>query len=66
MATSANRRQLQVTKIDMKASKTNAVYWRTQPYALRLAALEALRQDFMTWKYGAQPRFQRVYSIVKR
>lgn len=50
----------------MKAPKTDADYWRTQPYAARLAVLESLRQEFITWKYGAQPRFQRVYSIIKR
>jgi len=50
----------------MKAPKTDAAYWRSQSYASRLAALESLRQEFITWKYGAQPGFQRVCSIIKR
>jgi hypothetical protein len=31
-----------------------------------LAALEQIRQEYHRWKYGVQPRFQRVYRIVKR
>jgi hypothetical protein len=66
MTPSDHRQLLPVTKVDMKAAKTDVVYWRSQPYRLRLAALESLRQEFMAWKYDVQPRFQRVYSIVKR
>ncbi|MBM3150622.1 MAG: hypothetical protein FJZ96_00210 [Chloroflexi bacterium] len=41
-------------------------YWQTQPPAVRLAALEEIRREYHRWRYGAEPRFQRVYSIVKR
>jgi hypothetical protein len=41
-------------------------YWRAQPPAARLAALEEIRQEYHRWRYGAEPRLQRVYSIVKR
>ena len=46
--------------------KTDATYWREQPYSARLAALEEIRQEYHRWRYGAQPGFQRVYRIVKR
>jgi hypothetical protein len=55
-----------VTKIPLRKSKNDFAYWQTQPYAVRLAALEEIRQEYHRWKYGVQPRFQRVYRIVKR
>jgi len=53
------------TKVNMKAQQPERNYWLTQPYEKRLDALEELRQEFMAWKYGAQPGFQRVLSIIK-
>lgn len=44
----------------------DAQYWRTLPYAARLAALEEIRQEYHRWKYAAQPGLQRVYSVIKR
>ena len=41
-------------------------YWQAQPPAVRLAALEEIRREYHRWRYGAEPGFQRVYSIVKR
>jgi hypothetical protein len=55
-----------VTKVKLKDKKTDATYWRKQPYAVRLAALEELREEYHLWRYGAEPGFQRVYKIVKR
>jgi len=50
----------------LKEPKGDAVWWwRTQPYPARLAALEGIRQEVHRWKYGAEPRFQRVYRMVK-
>lgn len=62
----SNRRQITVTKIRLHAPKTDVIYWQTQSHDLRLAALEQIRQEFHQWKYSAQPRFQRVYKIIKR
>ncbi len=40
-------------------------FWNTQPPEQRLATLEAIRQEYIAWKYGTQPGFQRVYHIIK-
>jgi hypothetical protein len=66
MKSLSNQRQTSVIEVSMRSPKSEAVYWRTQPYAARLAALEKIRQDFIGWKCGAQPRFQRIYTIVKQ
>lgn len=55
-----------VTKTKLGDKKGDASYWRTQSYAARLAALEEIREEYHRWRYGAEPRLQRVYSIVKR
>ena len=52
------------TKVDMRAPKNDFAYWQTQPYEARLAALEEIRRDYHRWRYGAEPRLQRVYSKV--
>lgn len=40
--------------------------WRNYSYQARLAVLEELRREYYLWKFNAEPRFQRVYRIVKR
>ena len=55
-----------VTKIKLTDKKTDSAYWREQSYSARLAALEEIRQEYHHWRYGAEPGFQRVYTIVKR
>jgi hypothetical protein len=54
------------TKVSLYSAKSDLAYWRTQSYQDRLAALEQIRREFHRWKYGAEPRLQRVYSVVKR
>jgi len=58
------RKTVRKTKLGDK--KTDAAYWRRRSYAARLAALEEIRQEYHLWRYGAEPRFQRVYTVVKR
>jgi hypothetical protein len=64
------QREIQIKKIVKKGKitdkKTDSVYWRSQSYSARLAALEEIRREYHLWRYGAEPRFQRVYTIVKR
>jgi len=51
------------TKVPVGKQESDFAYWQTQSYQSRLAALEEIRREFHSWKYNAQPRFQRVYSI---
>lgn len=53
-------------KVSVNEQKTDFAYWQTQSYQARLATLEQIRQEYHSWKYGAEPGFQRVYQIVKR
>jgi hypothetical protein len=55
-----------VRKTTLKDQGNDFAYWQTQPYEFRLAALEQIRREFHHWKYGAEPGFQRVLTIVKR
>ncbi len=54
------------TKTSLRKRKSDFAYWQTQSYEARLATLEQIRREYHEWKYGTQPRFSRVYSIVKR
>jgi len=53
-------------KVKLQEQPSDFAYWQSQPYEARLAALEEIRQEFHRWKYGAEPRLQRVYRIAKR
>ena len=53
-------------KVGLREHSSDLAYWRTQPYHVRLAALEEIRQEYHRWRYGAEPGLQRVYSIVQR
>jgi hypothetical protein len=54
------------TKTSIRSQKSDFAYWQTQLYQVRLAALEQIRQEYHRWRYGAEPRLERVYTIVKR
>jgi hypothetical protein len=53
-------------KVSLDGQPGDFTYWQTQSPQQRLAALEQIRQDYHSWKYHAEPRLQRVYSIIKR
>ena len=53
-------------KIHIGEKKSDFEYWQTQAPQTRLAVLEEIRKEYHQWKYGAEPRLQRVYKIVKR
>jgi len=55
-----------VTKISIRAKKNDFAYWQTQSPQARLEALEEIRREYHLWRYGAEPRLQRVCRIVKR
>jgi hypothetical protein len=54
-----------VTKSKLSDKKTDAAYWRKQPYSARLAALEEIRQEYHRWRYGGEARMQKVVNIIR-
>jgi len=54
-----------IKKINKKQQKSDFHYWQQQPLEKRLEALEEIRQQYHQYKYNAQPRFQRIYTIIK-
>jgi hypothetical protein len=55
-----------VTKVNINQQNSDFAYWQTRSYQERLDALEEIRREYHQWRYGAEPRLQRVYTIVKR
>ena len=53
-------------KFSIKEQPPEYIYWLSQPYQARLAAVEEIRQEYHGWQDDTQPRLQRVYTIVKR
>ena len=51
--------------VDLNSHENDFKYWQTQPIEKRLEALEALRIQFIIWKYGVEQGFQRVYRITE-
>ena len=50
----------------LEEQPTDFVYWQTQPYEARLAALEEIRREYHQWSYDTQPRLQRFLRIIKQ
>ncbi len=46
--------------------KSDYAFWKTQSYEARLQALEQIRKEYNSRKYGTERKFQRVYKVVKR
>ncbi len=55
-----------INKINVKEQKSDFAYWQKQPPQKRLEALEEIRTSYHQYKYNAEPRLQRVYTIIKR
>lgn len=55
-----------INKILIKDQKSDFNYWQKQSYQKRLEALEEIRQQYHQYKYNAEPRLQRIYTIIKR
>jgi len=53
-------------KVAIDQQPSDVDYWRTRSYRARWAALEEIRREYHQWRYGGEPRFERVYKIVKR
>jgi hypothetical protein len=63
-----NRREIATVyrKVGLKDQPGDFAYWQSKSYEERLAALEEIRQEYHGWENPAEPRLQRVYTIVKR
>lgn len=61
-----SKMEITYQKVNLKAKKKDVLYWRSQSYQTRLFALEQIRQEYHQYKYNAEPRLQRVYTIVKQ
>ena len=55
-----------VKKVSLRQQPKDLSYWLAQPPEARISALEEIRREYHLWKYNAEPRLQRVYSITKR
>jgi hypothetical protein len=55
-----------VRRVMLKDQGNDLNYWLSRPPEERLAAVETIRQEYNTWKYGAGQGLQRVYRVVKR
>ena len=50
----------------LKDLKSDFHYWQSKSELERLSAIEMLRQQYIKFKYpDAEPRFQRVCTVVK-
>jgi hypothetical protein len=61
-----SRIEKRYAKVNIRSQKSDFAYWQTQPYQVRLAALEEIRREYHRWRYDAEPRLQRVHTIVRR
>jgi hypothetical protein len=62
----SNGVEKKATKVGLHDQKSDFAYWQSQSCELRIAQLEQIRREYHQWKFGAEPRLQRVYKIVKR
>lgn len=55
-----------VRKTRMKEQGTDFAYWQSRPIEERLQALAEIRRQYHEWKYGAEPGFERVLTVIKK
>lgn len=68
MTTMKKERQIALVyrKVRISEQDSDVEYWLSQPPGARLAALEEIRREYHAWKYGTEPGFQRVLTIIKQ
>ncbi|WP_055075102.1 hypothetical protein, partial [Pseudanabaena sp. 'Roaring Creek'] len=54
-----------IIKTNIKQQTSDFQYWQQQTPQKRIEILEQIRQEYHQYKYNAQPRLQRVYTIIK-
>ena len=55
-----------IRKIKKSEEQSDYSFWKIQSYEARLEALEKIREEFNSWNYGSQQRFQRIHKVIKR
>ena len=55
-----------INKYKIDQQPNDFVFWQSKTFEERLDALEQIRKEYNSWRYNAEPGFQRVYRIVKR
>ena len=53
-------------KIKLTDEGNDYHYWINQSIEARIRALETLREEYNSWKFHDQQRFQRVYRVIKQ
>jgi len=54
-----------VHKTKLSKKKSDFKYWQSQSVEKRMEALEEIRQEYNSWRYGDQQGFQRVFKIIR-
>jgi len=55
-----------VRRMKLTEEKSDHPFWVNQPVAARIDALESIREEYNSWKFHDQQRFQRVYRVIKQ
>ena len=59
-------KRIVVNRIRKSENQSDFLFWQSQSFEKRLETLEMIRQEYISWNYAAQPRFQRIFTIVKK
>ena len=55
-----------IKKYKLNEQPNDFAFWQSKSYEERLEALEEIRKEYNSWRYGTEQEFQRVYRIVKQ
>jgi len=61
-----DRTRVRIIKKNSVEENDDISFWMSQSPAQRISALEEIRAEYNSWKYGPYRGFQRVYKIIKR
>ena len=64
-AASLERVQRVCTDASLCEQQNDLACWQIRPCCVRLATLEQIRQDYNRWRYGAEPRLGKSYSVAR-
>jgi len=61
-----DRSRIRIIKKNSEEENDDVLFWLSKTPLERISALEEIRAEYNTWKYGTIRGLQRVYKIVKR